>query len=84
VRMLQVRRRADLGEETLGADYGRELRSQDFERDFTIVLQVLREIDGRHSARAELALDAVTVSNSRGKAFGVDGFSEAGTTGGAA
>jgi hypothetical protein len=33
-----------------------------------MVLEVLREIDGRHPARAELTLEAVTVAEGDGKA----------------
>ena len=67
--MLQVRRGLDLGEEPLGADDGGELRAQHLDRDLAIVLQVLGEIDGRHAAGAELALDAVAVGEARGEAF---------------
>ena len=57
VRMLQLRRRLDLGEEPLGAERGAEVRMQDLDRDVAVVLEVVREIDGRHAAGAELALD---------------------------
>lgn len=51
----------------VGADHRRELGSQDFHRNFAVVLDVLREVDRRHSARAELALDSVTVGERGGK-----------------
>ena len=59
--MLQPRRRADLGQEPFGAQCGAEIRMQDLDRDVAVVPQVVREIDRRHAARAELALDAVAV-----------------------
>ncbi len=37
-------------------------------RDLAIVLQVLGEVDGGHTAGAELALDAVAVGESGGEA----------------
>ena len=61
VRMLQIRRRLDLGEKALGADHGGQLGAQDLHRDLAIVLEVVREIDGRHTARTEFTLDAVTI-----------------------
>ena len=62
VRMLQIGRRADLGEESGAADHRRELRFQHFDRDLAVVLQVVGEIHRGHSAGAEFALDAVAVS----------------------
>ncbi len=57
--MLEVRRRLDLGQEPLGTDYGCEFWPEDLERHLTLVLDVLREIDGRHPTFTELALDPV-------------------------
>ena len=51
-------------EEALGAERGGELGAQDLDGDVAIVLEVVREIDGGHAARAELALDAVAVGQS--------------------
>ena len=59
--MLQRRGRPDLLHEPLGAEHGGELRLQHLDRDLAIVLQVLGEIDRRHAALAELALDAVAI-----------------------
>jgi len=55
VRMRQVRRRLDLGEESLGCEF----RLQHLQRDFALVLQVIREIHRRHPAVTEFGLDAV-------------------------
>ena len=59
--MLEIRRRLDLGEETLAADDGRQLRLEDLERDATVVFDVIGQVHGRHAAGAELSLDAVSV-----------------------
>ncbi len=57
--MLEVGRRLDLGQEPLGTDYRCEFGLEDLERDFPLVLQVVREIDRRHPALTEFGLDAV-------------------------
>ena len=59
VRVLEVRGGLDLSQEALGPDYGCQFGLQDLERDFTLVLEVVGEVDGRHAAFAELALDVV-------------------------
>ena len=63
--MLQVRRRLDLGEEPLGAECRGEIGVQHLDRDLAVVLEVVREVDRGHAARAELALDAVAVGEGR-------------------
>lgn len=70
--MLQVRRGLDLGEEALGAHHGRQLRLEYLEGDLTLVLQVAGEVDGRHPARAELALDPIAAAE--GRVEPADGF----------
>ena len=51
----------DLGEESLAAEHGAELRLEHFDGDVAVVLHVVREVDGRHAAGAELSLDAIAV-----------------------
>src|SRR5487761_2103158 len=68
--MLQVGRGLDLGQEALAADHGRELGAQDLQRDLAVVLEIVGEINGRHAARAELALEAVAGGEGRGEASG--------------
>jgi hypothetical protein len=46
---------------TRGAQHGSEFRLEYLQRDPAIVLQVLGEVHGRHTALTELALDAVAV-----------------------
>ena len=48
-------------QEPLGAEHRGELGPQHLERDLAVVPEVVREVDGRHAAGAELALDAVAV-----------------------
>jgi hypothetical protein len=67
VRVLQVRRGLDLGQEPLGADHRGQLGTEHLDGDLAIVLQVLGEIDGRHAALTELPLDAVAVGERVGE-----------------
>ena len=61
--MLQVGDRLDLAQEPLGADDGGELGPQHLDGDLAAVLEVVGEVDRRHAALAELALDAVAVGD---------------------
>ena len=65
VRVLQVGRDLDLGEEPLDADDRAELRLQDLERDLAVVPDVAREIDRRHSAFTHKAVDDVAAREPR-------------------
>ena len=65
--MLQRRRRLDLDDEPLGAEHRGQFGLEHFDRDFAIVLEVRGEIDRRHAARAELALDAVAAGECGGQ-----------------
>ena len=60
VRMLQIRSGLDLGKEPLGADDRGKLRPQNLYRHSAIVFDILREVDRRHSARANLTVDVVS------------------------
>ena len=62
--MLEVGGGLDLGEEPLGADHGGQLGPQHLDRHLAVVPEVLRQVDGGHAARAELALEAVAVGQS--------------------
>ena len=65
--MLQRGRRLDLDHEPLGAEHRGEFGLEDLDRDLAVVLEVLGEVDRRHAAGAELALDAVAVGQSSGE-----------------
>ena len=59
--MLEVGGELDLGQEPLGADHGGELGAQHLERDPAVVPDVLGQVDGRHAAGADLAVEAIAV-----------------------
>jgi hypothetical protein len=61
VRVGELGRDPDLTEEPL-AERGGELRVEHLERDRPVMAKVVRQMDRRHAAPAELALDAVAVS----------------------
>ena len=67
VRMLQPRGDLDLAAEPLGAERRREVGAQHLDRHLAVVLEVFGEIDHRHPALAELALDAVAVGERGGE-----------------
>ena len=56
----------DLAKESVGAQRIGELRAQDLQGDEAAVLQVTGQIDSRHSATPELALEHVTVAEGVG------------------
>ena len=51
--MLQPCGRADLGEESLAAERRSEIRTQDLDGDVAIVPEIVRDVHGRHPARAD-------------------------------
>ena len=57
--MLEVGSRLDLGQEPLGSDDRRQFGLQNLERHLPLVLDVVRQVDGRHAALTEFGLDAV-------------------------
>jgi hypothetical protein len=61
VRMLKVRGSANLPRESINAEGLRKLRAEDLDRDWPVMSQVAREVDGRRAPLTELALDAVAV-----------------------
>jgi len=61
VGVLQPGAELDLAEEPVGAEGAGELGVEHLEGDGAVVAEVLREVDGRHAAAAELAGEAVAV-----------------------
>ena len=61
VRVLEVGGELDLGQEPLGADHGGELGPKHLERHPPVVADVLGQVDGRHAAGADLAVEAIAV-----------------------
>ena len=64
VRVLEVGRQLDLGQEPLGTDHGRELGAEHLQGDLAVVTDVLGQVDGGHSAGADLSVEAVAVRQS--------------------
>jgi len=62
VRVLEARRRPDLGQKRGGAHDRGELGLQDLQRDLSPVPDVVGQIDRGHTALTELALDAVAAA----------------------
>jgi hypothetical protein len=61
VRVLQVSGDLDLVQEPLGAKHGGKFGVQHLDGDLAVVPDVVRKIDRRHAAAAELTLDRVAV-----------------------
>ena len=70
VGMLEIGGGRDLLEKPLGAEDRRELRSKDLDRDFPLVPEVFGEVDSRHAALAEVALELVAVGEGCGEPGG--------------
>jgi hypothetical protein len=68
VRVLQPRRGADLGEESLAAERGTKVGVEDLDGDVAVVAEVVGEVHRRHPAGAELALDAIALGQRRREA----------------
>ena len=68
--MLQTCSDVNLGEKPFGAEYRCELGEENLDRDFSSVAKIFGEVDCCHSALAELALDAVSIGEGGGEAFG--------------
>ena len=63
--MLKARRGPDLSQEARGVDRDSGFVAQNFERDLPSVSDVVGEVDGRHAASAELALDSISAVEGR-------------------
>jgi hypothetical protein len=77
--MLQPGAEPDLPEEARRAERGGELGTHDLERDGPVVLQVMSQPDGGHTAVSELALEGVAVGEGGLEAF--EDFGQSGLTG---
>ena len=63
--MLEVGGRLYFLDEPLGPKHGGQLGPQDFHRHLAVVLEILGQVDIRHSAFAKVALDPVAVGEGR-------------------
>src|SRR5207249_3415400 len=67
IRVLEIRGDLDFRQEALDTEHRTELRIQDLERNSAIVLDVAREIHGRHAAAPDLAVDGVAAGKCGGE-----------------
>ena len=67
VGVLQVGGEPDLREEALGPDHRGQLRPEHLHRDPAVVAEVLREVDRRHPARADLVFEPIARRKGRPK-----------------
>jgi hypothetical protein len=68
--MSEIRSDLDLAHEAFGAERSRELGTQNLDGYSTTMFDILGEIDRRHPACAQLALDAVAVGEGYREAAG--------------
>ena len=66
--MAEPRGDLDLAQEALAADGVGELGLEQLDRDLAAVAQIVGEVDGRHPAAADLALDPVAAGERRTEA----------------
>ena len=65
VRMLQVGRDPDLGQEAFDAEHGAEFRVEHLDGDRAVVADVVRQVDRGHAAGANLAVKSVAIVQRR-------------------
>jgi len=78
--VLEVRGRPDLRKEALRADHRGELGLQNLQSDLAVVPQVVRQVNGRHAAGPERALDAVSTLEGPREALDIVGCRHGATT----
>jgi len=66
VRVLELRRGADLAEETLSTQDRPQIGMEHLHGDIAVVPDIVRQINGRHAALPDLVIDAVAI----GQRFG--------------
>jgi hypothetical protein len=69
VGVVEAGRDLDLSQKPLRSEQGGELWLYDLDGDVAVVLQVFREVDGRHAAAAQLALDPVAAGQRGAQLF---------------
>src|SRR5689334_18612700 len=83
MRMAEAGRHLDLAKETLGTQASREIGMKDLQRHLAAVLLVMGQVDGGHSATAQLPLDDVPACHGfRGELardFDASGFDQGGS-----
>lgn len=66
MRVLQLRGELNLLQKSLRAECLRQLGFEDLERHLTIVLEIVSEVDGRHTAVTERPLKPIAIGESGG------------------
>ena len=74
--MLKVRSKLDLLEKAIRAEDGRELGVKNLYRNFAVMPNVFSDIDSRHAALTDLALDPIPVAQTLSETFGSAGHEE--------
>ena len=59
----------DLSKEAVGAKGRRQIRVENLERDYAIMLAVLRQVNGRHATTSELTVYRISVGKRSPEAF---------------
>jgi hypothetical protein len=70
--MVELRGDLDLAQKAVRSDGFRQLRQQELDRDFAVVSDVVGEVDRRHTAAPDLALDAIPSRHRRTQPRGID------------
>ena len=65
--MVKLRDQPDFSHESLAAQLGRDVGPQHLQGHIAVVLQIVREVDCRHSALAQFAVEAIAVAQGAGK-----------------
>jgi hypothetical protein len=65
--MRELRGGLDFQKESVEAEAGGEFGTENLQRNAAVVLEIPGEVDGRHPALPELALDGIAVGNSQAK-----------------
>jgi hypothetical protein len=69
VGVIERRGDPDLAGEPVGAEQRSELGPEDLDRHLAVMLEIVRQVDGRHPAPAELALEGVAAPEGGAEAF---------------
>ena len=65
--MVKLRDQSDFSQESLAAKLSRDVGPQHLQGHIAVVLQIVREVDCRHPALAQFAVEAVAVAQGTGK-----------------
>jgi hypothetical protein len=69
VRVLEAGGDSDLAEKAFGAQCGRELRMEDFERDQAVVSEIPGAVDRGHATASEFFLEHIAIAQGIGQGW---------------